>query len=95
MKPRGRRVVFNTAMMGLSRVTYRSFIRRTAHDADISVGRKLWRAAFLEDNGLPTFMESDKIYASAIIVADYSESYCHWNAVESPCRIGLSVKKVP
>ena len=28
-------------------------------------------------------MESDKIYASAIIVADYSEKYSHWNAVES------------
>jgi carbamoyl-phosphate synthase small subunit len=28
-------------------------------------------------------MESDRIYASAIIVADYSEEYSHWNAVES------------
>ena len=28
-------------------------------------------------------MESDRIYASAIIVADYSEQYSHWNAVES------------
>ena len=32
---------------------------------------------------LPDFMESDRIYASAIIVADYSERFCHWNAVES------------
>ena len=36
-----------------------------------------------EPNGLPTFMESDRIYASAIIVADYSEQYSHWNAKES------------
>ena len=36
-----------------------------------------------EKNGLPTFMESDKIYASAIIVSDYCEAYSHWNAVES------------
>ena len=36
-----------------------------------------------ESNGLPTFMESDKIYASAIVVADYSEKYSHWNAKES------------
>ena len=36
-----------------------------------------------EANGLPTFMESDKIHASAIIVADYCEAYSHWNAVES------------
>ena len=34
-------------------------------------------------DGIATFMESDKIYASAIIVADYSEEYSHWNAVES------------
>ncbi len=32
---------------------------------------------------LPNFMESDRIYASAIIVADYSETFSHWNAVES------------
>ena len=37
----------------------------------------------VEDNGIPTFMESDKIYASAIIVSDYSEQYSHWNAKES------------
>ena len=29
------------------------------------------------------FMESDRIYASAIIVSDYSEQYSHWNAAES------------
>ena len=28
-------------------------------------------------------MESDKIYASAIIVSDYSQAYSHWNANES------------
>ena len=32
---------------------------------------------------LPDFMESDRIYAKALIVADYSEHYSHWNAVES------------
>ena len=32
---------------------------------------------------LPLFMESDRIYATALIVADYSEQYCHWNACES------------
>ena len=37
----------------------------------------------IEDNGLPTFMESDRIYAAAIIVSDYSEEYSHWNACES------------
>jgi len=33
--------------------------------------------------GLPDFMESDRIYATALIVADYSEQYSHWNACES------------
>ena len=47
-----------------------------------------------EANGLPTFMESDKIYASAIIVADYSEQYSHWNAVESLAD-WLKREKVP
>ena len=28
-------------------------------------------------------MESDKIYVAAMICADYSEEYSHWNAVES------------
>jgi carbamoyl-phosphate synthase small subunit len=35
------------------------------------------------ENGLPTFMESDRIYATALIVSDYSEQYSHWNANES------------
>ena len=35
------------------------------------------------ENGLPRFMESEKIHAEAIIVSDYSENYSHWNAVES------------
>ncbi len=37
----------------------------------------------IEKNGIPTFMESDRIYASAIIVSDYTEEYSHWNGVES------------
>ena len=37
----------------------------------------------IEESGIPTFMESDKIYASALIVSDYTEEYSHWNAVES------------
>ena len=36
-----------------------------------------------EKDGLPTYMESTKIHAEAIIVSDYSEEYSHWNAVES------------
>ena len=35
------------------------------------------------DNGLPLFMESNRIHATAIVVSDYSEEYSHWNASES------------
>lgn len=34
-------------------------------------------------DGISTFMESDRIYASAIIVSDYSRDYSHWNAQQS------------
>ena len=32
---------------------------------------------------LPEFMESERIHVRALVVADYSEEYCHWNAAES------------
>ena len=32
---------------------------------------------------LPEFVESDRIHPKAVIVADYSEEYSHWNAKES------------
>jgi carbamoyl-phosphate synthase small subunit len=47
-----------------------------------------------EGNGLATFMESDRIYATALIVSDYSEQYSHWNAVES-LSDWLKREKVP
>ena len=37
----------------------------------------------VEKNGIATYMESDKIYVSALIVSEYSENYSHWSAVES------------
>ena len=32
---------------------------------------------------LPRFMESERIHVKALVVADYSEAYSHWNAKES------------
>ena len=37
----------------------------------------------LDDFGIQRWMESSKIYASALIVSAYTEQYSHWNAVES------------
>ena len=44
--------------------------------------------------GLPLFMESDRIHAKALVVADYSETYSHWNAKESLAS-WLKREKVP
>jgi len=35
------------------------------------------------DGNLPPFTESERIHVAALIVADYSQYYSHWNAVES------------
>ena len=32
---------------------------------------------------LPKYLESERIHVTALIVADYSETYSHWNALES------------
>lgn len=88
-------VVFNTAMMGYPEsLTDPSYAGQLMTLTYPLVGNYGVPSFSFEDNGLPTFMESDKIYASAIIVADYSESYCHWNAVESLAD-WLKREKVP
>ena len=88
-------VVFNTAMMGYPEsLTDPSYAGQLMALTYPLVGNYGVPPFSFEDNGLPTFMESDKIYASAIIVADYSESYCHWNAVESLAD-WLKREKVP
>ena len=77
-------VVFNTAMMGYPEsLTDPSYAGQLMTLTYPLVGNYGVPTFSVEPNGLATFMESDKIYASAIIVADYSEKYSHWNAVES------------
>jgi len=77
-------VVFNTAMMGYPEsLTDPSYAGQMMVLTYPLVGNYGVPRFSMEENGLPTFMESDKIYASAIIVSDYSEEYSHWNACES------------
>ena len=77
-------VVFNTAMMGYPEsLTDPSYAGQLMTLTYPLVGNYGVPPFSVEPNGLAPFMESDKIYASAIIVADYSEKYSHWNAVES------------
>lgn len=77
-------VVFNTAMMGYPEsLTDPSYAGQLLALTFPLVGNYGVPPFTTESNGLPSFMESDKIYASALIVSDYSEQYSHWNAVES------------
>lgn len=77
-------VVFNTAMMGypesLTDPSYAGQIMTLTYPL---VGNYGVPPFSFGANGLPDFMESDRIYATALIVSDYSEAYSHWNAKES------------
>ncbi len=97
-------VVFNTAMMG-----YPEALTDPSYAGQIMVltyplvgnygvppftfgGEKAEVGTVL--SVLPDFMESDRIYATALVVSDYSEQYSHWNACESLAD-WLKREKVP
>ena len=88
-------VVFNTAMTGypesLTDPSYAGQLMTLTYPLVRNYGVPPFS---MTSEGLADFMESDKIYASAIIVSDYSEQYCHWNAVESLAD-WLKREKVP
>lgn len=77
-------VVFNTAMMG-----YPESLTDPSYEGQLLtltfplVGNYGVPPFTMEENGIPSFMESERIHASALIVSDYSDHYSHWNAVES------------
>lgn len=77
-------VVFNTAMMGYPEsLTDPSYAGQMLTMTFPLVGNYGVPPFTIEENKIPSFMESNKIYVSALIVSDYSEEYSHWNAVES------------
>lgn len=77
-------VVFNTAMTGYPEsLTDPSYAGQLMVLTYPLVGNYGVPPFSIETDGIPSFMESDRIYASAIIVADYSERNSHWNSVES------------
>lgn len=83
-KPVAGEVVFNTAMMGYPEsLTDPSYAGQILTFTFPLVGNYGVPPFTLEANKLPSFMESDNIYVAAMICADYSEEYSHWNAVES------------
>ena len=80
----GGEVVFNTAMMGYPEsLTDPSYAGQILVFTYPLLGNYGVPPFTFEANGLPTFMESNKIYVSAVVCSDYSEQYSHWNAVES------------
>ena len=88
-------VVFNTAMMGYPEsLTDPSYAGQLMALTFPLVGNYGVPEFKMEDNGIATFMESDKIYAKAIIVSEYSGEYSHWNACESLAD-WLKREKVP
>ena len=83
-KPVAGEVVFNTAMMGYPEsLTDPSYAGQMMVLTYPLVGNYGVPPFSIEENGIATFMESEKIHASAIIVSDYSTDYSHWNAKES------------
>lgn len=94
-KPVAGEVVFNTAMMGYPEsLTDPSYAGQLMTLTYPLVGNYGVPPFTVESNDIATFMESDKIYASAIIVSDYSTEYSHWNAVESLAS-WLKREKIP
>lgn len=76
-------VVFNTAMTGYTEsLTDPSYTGQILVFTFPLIGNYGVPSGNSE-NGLSAFWESDKIHTRAIIVADYSEEYSHWNAERS------------
>ena len=86
-------VVFNTAMTGypesLTDPSYAGQILVTTYPLIGNYGVP-------ETGGepLPKFTESERIHVKALVVADYSEKYSHWNAKESLAE-WLKREKIP
>ena len=83
-KPVTGEVVFNTAMTGYPEsLTDPSYAGQLMVLTYPLVGNYGVPPFSIAENGLPTYMESGRIHAEALIVSDYSETFSHWNAHES------------
>ena len=77
-------VVFNTAMMGYPEsLTDPSYAGQILVTTFPLIGNYGVPSTGIGADGLPLFMESDRIHPKGLIVADYSGEYSHWNAKES------------
>ena len=88
-------VVFNTAMTGYPEsLTDPSYAGQILVTTFPLIGNYGVPDTGIGEDGLLLFMESDRIHPKAIVVADYSEQYSHWNAKESLAS-WLKREKVP
>ena len=88
-------VVFNTAMTGYPEsLTDPSYAGQILVTTFPLIGNYGVPDTGIGSDGLPLFMESDRIHPKALVVADYSETYSHWNAKES-LAAWLKREKIP
>jgi carbamoyl-phosphate synthase small subunit len=88
-------VVFNTAMTGYPEsLTDPSYAGQILVTTFPLIGNYGVPDTGIGNDGLPLFMESERIHPKALIVADYSETYSHWNAKES-LAAWLKREKIP
>ena len=88
-------VVFNTAMMGYPEsLTDPSYAGQILVTTFPLIGNYGVPDTAQGSDGLPLFMESEKIHPKALVVSDYSENYSHWNAKESLAS-WLKREKIP
>ena len=88
-------VVFNTAITGYPEsLTDPSYAGQILVTTFPLIGNYGVPDTGMGSDGLPLFMESDRIHPKALVVADYSEQYSHWNAKESLAS-WLKREKIP
>ena len=88
-------VVFNTAMTGYPEsLTDPSYAGQILVTTFPLIGNYGVPDTGIGEDGLPLFMESERIHPKAIVVADYSEQFSHWNVKES-LAAWLKREKVP
>jgi len=88
-------VVFNTAMTGYPEsLTDPSYAGQILVTTFPLIGNYGVPDTGIGPDGLPLFMESERIHPKGLIVADYSETYSHWNAKESLAE-WLKCEKIP
>ena len=88
-------VVFNTAMVGYPEsLTDPSYAGQLLVLTYPLIGNYGVPAFSMDEQGLPLFMESDRIYVSGLIVNDYSSLYSHWNA-QGSLSDWLKREKIP